>query len=402
MNQWRYFLFSKPKLFDESRFYPRLESFRGIAAVIVAIYHSFMIFKFGDHSFGRYFSKIVITFFHGSASVVLFFVLSGFVLGLSLNKKGAFNLQAYIQFILRRLIRIWSTFVISIILTCLYLLFFYNYKVTPYTTGWFFKKYQFQLTYKMILENITFLNTQLNSNSWSLKLEIIGSFCMPFLYCYAVRSRRFFDLLLIVMLTAIGKYCSQSILFAVNMFYMGLIIHKWQPLFNAVSQHRTSFFFLFFICINGLLNFGKVMAWQNSLILGGLAFLIVGIIANSTQNEFKWLDNKVIIYLGKISYSLYLIQFLMMTLTVNLLYRVIPIGLIQQHLLTATIVVTLVHLSISIVGAHCLHYWVEIPCMELFKKKKLSLRCLEAISNSKSSIELPAFNAISEDTSNAG
>lgn len=92
-------------------FYPELESLRGLAALSVVIGHSFIMFNyFPSHGFLRgwesWVNTAVHTVFDENSAVILFFVLSGFVLGVQLDGIEGTPLQRLAIFYVRRAFRI--------------------------------------------------------------------------------------------------------------------------------------------------------------------------------------------------------------------------------------------------------------------------------------------------------
>src|SRR5258708_7863764 len=82
----------------------RLESLRGVAALMVAGYHSFDVLEFHGWQHSAFTGIRIL--FNGNAAVILFFVLSGLVLGLSLERsKEPFGVS-YGLFCVRRILRI--------------------------------------------------------------------------------------------------------------------------------------------------------------------------------------------------------------------------------------------------------------------------------------------------------
>src|SRR5262245_26063246 len=84
----------------------RLESLRGLAAMMVAFGHAFLVID------GRIFSGLFYVF-NGHAAVTLFFVLSGYVLGLALRRAEGPVGREYVRFGIRRILRIYPAFVIG-------------------------------------------------------------------------------------------------------------------------------------------------------------------------------------------------------------------------------------------------------------------------------------------------
>src|ERR1700722_17245824 len=111
----------------QREFIVALESLRGIAALSVALYHSFHLIpilgvRVYDHrlwdvpSAQALLIRLIMVLFNGSAAVSLFFVLSGFVLALSLRRdKLSLPVKGW-AFLLRRFIRIYPSLAINILL----------------------------------------------------------------------------------------------------------------------------------------------------------------------------------------------------------------------------------------------------------------------------------------------
>lgn len=165
-----------------------LESMRGVSAIMVVLCHSFQVFIARYAS--DFFSYIVMI---AQASVMVFFVLSGFLIGKSiqsnihLNKK--FNSLVYFK---SRLIRIYPPLLLSIILVY-FLAFFAPYffeskDILLKNTDSWIESINLQFSSNQIISALTFTNgilpvsTPFNTPLWSLPLEvwyyiIAGLFC---------------------------------------------------------------------------------------------------------------------------------------------------------------------------------------------------------------------------------
>ena len=91
----------------DKAFDPRLESMRGIAALAVAAHHGMSAFAGGltPHPLDW-----LLFAFNPAASVMFFFVLSGYVLGRALDRDGAIS-----PFLVRRAFRIIPPFIFSVL-----------------------------------------------------------------------------------------------------------------------------------------------------------------------------------------------------------------------------------------------------------------------------------------------
>lgn len=81
---------------DSKKHYEILDGLRGVAAIIVVLFHIFEIFSNGDHS------KQIIN--HGYLAVDFFFMLSGFVIAHAYDDR--WNKMSLTAFFKRRLIRL--------------------------------------------------------------------------------------------------------------------------------------------------------------------------------------------------------------------------------------------------------------------------------------------------------
>jgi peptidoglycan/LPS O-acetylase OafA/YrhL len=109
--------------------------------------------------------------FNGSGAVTFFFVLSGFVLGLSLDRFNGVTLAGYTEFVVRRLFRIMPAVWASIVLALFIQFWFFRSRF-----GWS------EIAHMFLLEDI-----RLNGPLWSIKVELFASFFYPFLL-FASRS----------------------------------------------------------------------------------------------------------------------------------------------------------------------------------------------------------------------
>src|SRR5438874_7442953 len=110
-----------------AEFHPRIESLRGIAALMVAVFHSIHLLPVDGipHIYLRTISdvhgaqaittRLLMVFFNGGAAVSLFFVMSGLVLALSLRRDQRPVSQLAPAFAARRFFRIYPTLAFNVL-----------------------------------------------------------------------------------------------------------------------------------------------------------------------------------------------------------------------------------------------------------------------------------------------
>ena len=155
-----------------------LETLRGLSAIIVVIAHAFQIFISG------YYPSVYFYFgMTAQLSVVVFFILSGILIGVSIqnnkfSNNGKFNVLAYSK---SRILRIYPPLVLSLIITaCLSAAVVYLFGIT---SGYksphkFLLNYSFLFDSKEYISTLTFTNmftyrhVASNGALWSLPLEV--------------------------------------------------------------------------------------------------------------------------------------------------------------------------------------------------------------------------------------
>src|SRR3954469_10518110 len=96
-----------------ARFIPGLESARGLAALTVCLFHASAVRFQGEVLVAKH--SVAGTFLNGHGAVILFFVLSGFVLRSSLERKGAQgSCRLALEFFVARVFRLFPVIIATV------------------------------------------------------------------------------------------------------------------------------------------------------------------------------------------------------------------------------------------------------------------------------------------------
>lgn len=331
-------------------FVERVESLRGIAALMVAICHSQLILVVDGHEdlwrlnishvqgLQSFATKLLLMAFNGGAAVSLFFVISGLVLGLSLDRQKHGVLRGSASFILRRALRIYPALVLSLLLVQAWLPLIYP---APDYMG---ASLMFQPLYRVpqaadFFANLFFVSNQMNPVIWTLKIEMEVALLLPFFHMVnrkAAQSLNGIVLLLLMWLSATAQDTSTGKwVFA---FYLGLMVPAWGPW--LVSVITTAPFGLKFGLGMTLFMFGSVRhllygtdyATCTPFIEGLCAMTILALIVYCP--ELRWwkvLDWKGVRVMGRVSYSFYLFHFLICYLVGIALLQVVSRGALFSY-----------------------------------------------------------------------
>lgn len=347
-----------------------LDGLRGYAAFAVVIYHSILYFdptlinrilyKPFHQITGAYdiVTKICFAIFNGETAVILFFILSGAVLFESLNTQREQKLlPTLINFSIRRVIRIYPALIFCLIL------FFATFK----TLNFFWPDTYHPFSNKQFIENALLYNTTMHGASWTLKIEILA---IPFIligfYAYRLLGIAGLGLFLLYSFFAIKHHEFIFNLFTLYkcLFYFafGLIIPTpaARRVFSIFRKNDWIPLLLMLLFVRHVFPHKSALG---TLLQGGFAFLLVGIVYHRRSISFNaFLETKFSTYLGKISYSFYLLNVIFLDMVCQLLLRQ---PLASTHYLESGILAGLFIAALTIPFAHFSEKYIERPSVKL-------------------------------------
>ncbi|WEG11497.1 acyltransferase [Pullulanibacillus sp. KACC 23026] len=386
----------------EKRF-GQLDSLRGIVAAIVMFAHISLVYKVTPLLITRLLTWSPLrVFINGGGAVMFFFVLSGFVLSLPFLNQ---NKVPYLPYIIKRIFRIYLPYILAICVAfSLALLVSGNIKsVSLFLNGvWDAKPIG-----KYLLEHLTLIGN-IHSNAydpviWSLIHEMRISLIFPLIVLLVKRTKlkttisiclamamvgglnnkfhfeisngyatTYFDTLRMIpvfvtgvliakhRLKIISFYKSLTLITKILLFVFSLVIYNFsEVLFPFIINHGLlNASFLFKEIGNGMVD---INISQYGEMLGAAGLILFALGSNRVE---RFLLKGPFVFLGRISFSLYLYHFIVILLLVHLFYRSIPLTLI----LFASI-----FLSIGV--AKLAWLFVEVPCINI--GKDLSRRLVE-------------------------
>lgn len=274
-----------------------LDSFRGIAAICVLLYHYTTIFreKYG-HSYSQAYD-----FFYGFYGVQLFFIISGFVIYLTINR-----CKSPWEFAYRRFIRLFPTYWVCLIFTTLFLLFFGPPLTKP--------------TLSLFLKNVTmvqylFQADYIDGSYWSLFPELIFyTLIFATFYIGIVKKIYIWGNLWLVASVIIALYpfarhhnLLPYLFQYAGLFYSGVLFYKIYHGSSTYVNHLSVVACFLVVLVNNS-SLQKILTPDvfkhiilPLVVIYALFYLFI-------FNKLKFLNVKILAFLGKISYPLYLIH----------------------------------------------------------------------------------------------
>ena len=346
-----------------------VEGIRGFAALIVVFQHLVLIFYptlyYGDMSQAHYSAVLEQTiattplnvFYNGSFAVCLFFVLSGFVLSYKYFKTN--DTKILIEYSVKRYFRLFFPVAFSILFVILMLTIFNpdfksleaHTKARDWLTGLFTDERSFgSVLYNLFVEVFFNGNNKYNPVLWTMGIEFLGSL-MLFATLLLIHNIRKKEIVLIVIFIAL--ILSKNYFYSA--FFAGALICKF---YLQQSESLKPNYLINFLLITFGIYFGSYpTAWQyleNSVyapllwlkidlmdfsrVLG--AVLIICMITKSkfAQNLFSLAPFR---FLGKISFSNYLIHFVILITVSNLIFMHFISGLGYNKAFLGTVLISL-------------------------------------------------------------
>jgi len=334
-------------------------------ALIISIGHSLLLFTIGsvNNIYEKQFFDIPIneafivqilrTIFNGSAAVAFFFVISGYFVNFSLDK-SSFNISRVIKYVLKRILRIYPVYLFSLIISSFYLLYFHTYKTYPLASKWYLMWFHFKPFPKLILNHLFFIDTSMNTVAWALAPIVLFSFFAPlFYYFYKKKSIKInlFCLFLLLILSFILRQ-NNSIKYLFT-FYIGLIAPKLKTFFAnfvkklSISTNKLGMFFII-----GLLMARPLFLNNEILVklIESISILVILLTIITNKNFFlnRLGKNKILVFFGKISYSFYLINFLVLYIIATFFLENTKFLLIGKNLVLVSMLIGILSVLITI------------------------------------------------------
>lgn len=343
-----------------------LQSLRGLAALNVVISHVSTVYTLPPNI------RLTIDFlFNAHSSIVIFFVLSGYVLAGSLTRRRANN-TSYASYYVARAFRLlpalWAASFISLMLIYI----FPPTAIYPVASSWFLGYIHGVPSLTIGLLCFFGLSNWLLMPVWTVFIEFLGSSLMPFMVVFALRYSRCFSLLLVAL--GLVSFPTAHLPHRLNIFAylfefaVGIQLasydfgrkRKYHSAWVSVSAGALLFFRpLWFFFMTGSakpLTYGYEDPLP-MLVEGLAAAALIGLIVGG-YGRSSVLSNRVAVRLGNISYSLYLLHFPIAILATKLLSQMYrePIGTSA-----ATAILLLATISASLFFATIQYHCIEIP-----------------------------------------
>lgn len=354
-----------------------LDAVRGLAVLWVMLFH-YINQRFHEHSMAKLASFV----FNGETAIFLF-VLSGFVLS---YKYVVFNHPLDIRkFYIQRCLRFWPAFFVAVFINALYQ---YRHDLSLHNLAdqFLFNKSRFWEEASLIRYSPGFdRSPQYYLPGWALVIILSMSFLLPFMIALAHKTWRYLPWMILAFIL-IGINMGTKYVYHIH-FALGVLVSCWFLSINSgqlrdlkIYRYRRLLLVLAIILFSlrqlGRINKIEVYGpwykyWVQTFV--GIDFSFYSAIASfifliaiiDSQKARRFLNNGSLRFLGKISYCLYLMHWVVVVAIFDHWNKIAPLF---PNTITAVGVMLIVCTAISIALATVLHYTVELPSIRFSKR----------------------------------
>lgn len=299
------------------------ESIRGLACLAVVFSHFSLTYFPSMHNFDKligvgnnftnwlYHSPFAF-FYSGTSAVFIFFVLSGYVLSYAILSKGSINKK-----IMSMSIKRYPRLAIPVFISCI-LYYFVLININVDTSKVFWLKDYGQVTslyetiYQGLFASFLFGNSAINFVLWTMQVELLASFIIFFLLYLLNNSKFYFFVILSIVCPIPMILISTKMFLGTTSFILGMYLYLYGKKIPKILIFTSLILGLYFAGAHNdsnsyrlFINFFGDKTYTLLNFMSGV-LIVAGVLLNAYVS--KLLDNKFLIYLGKISFSIYLLH----------------------------------------------------------------------------------------------
>ena len=308
--------------------FEHLDSVRGIAAIVVAFYHSLRPFAEIPRGDG------IISALNGHTAVLFFFILSGFVLSGSLIARGS-NLKSLLGYWTKRFFRLYPLVAFAVLFSAFTAIFYTNSQAWSPVAPWVSKMMELSKNLSGLREYLSCLAlhvSYLNAPLWTIKVELVCSALLPFLlFADNLFKRKMFSTFAIAILLFCYYQFSPENLNSTKYlvyFFLGYVAFKLMVFSARISIFFSALFIFTFFMMILAANFWNLPIVYMTFSLFGLFCLLIPCRPLILKNLLK---TKSMLFLGRVSFSFYVLHWPIMLFLLSLMQIYLNPDFLDDH-----------------------------------------------------------------------
>lgn len=306
-----------------------IQGLRGILALIV----------FSGHATGAFYSTTRDAFLSsplgfmidGGVAVTVFFVLSGFFY---YNEAKVFSFKLFCLKAIRRILKLVPPYWVVLVFGSIICNFYYVYSILPISDGtssWFVNHWTESISLNKFLHELLIVHrgyeiiSYVDPPSWYLESDIKMMVVFPFIIFLFNKTRWSLSWYYICLACLVKLFSDDSFLTLTidltAILLLGALVHRYIGLFANLCRNPWGLAFLLILSfllldVYHLIDTSAINGWMHPV--GRLfpiaqavgAALLIGTLIN--KNNFSFFSNRIMVWLGNISYEFYICHFVLM------------------------------------------------------------------------------------------
>jgi len=314
----------------------------------------------------------------GVGAVLFFFLLSGYVLGRSLTRSPATSVRSFAGFAVRRVFRLYPAIIFALLAYAFATMVapLPAYKFTSGKTLWFAGN-AFTQDFSWWLQEVFLLKFQLVPVMWTLRAELVCSLVLPLMV--ALTPRVGIGAVCLAILFAWGLVFSKSfgaesgeiLLFVATslryifVFYLGFLLYRLEGLFRHIGQKLSWGLVVLALGVLALFSFvGSGLYWPQlwlQIPMTCVLALLLAVLIPCRMPRLKvFLLSRPLLFLGRCSYSVYLLHGLAIYAGLHLINALLPDRWPPEPL-TASMVLLFVAWPLTVGASAICERFIERP-----------------------------------------
>lgn len=371
---------------DNAAFSPGLGALRGLAALGVVLFHVFLVVpiagidaphleRFAPANGPLLAQHLFLAIFNGRGLVVMFFVLSGCVLAMSLQRASGFGLRNLPGYWIRRGFRLYPLLILAATLGAVLQARIGSAEIEGVTVWarWHYNTPDDLLLWEW-LKNAAAYSNSLNGPAWSIRIELIASAIFPFLYLVALSRLGMLVgsiVLVCAMFLAPGdadNYARMN-LFTFCFFIGAAIPLHGKPVHEAYLRLPRRWRRALLAALVLTFMFARILIEPTdprpaSVILVETLCSAALVTITLFSSRGRHLSSPLLQWLGRISYGVYLLHLIVLFALVHFALPLLPFGG-TSNAVQATAWLAAATLAITLPAAWLIHAVLERPLQQL-------------------------------------
>lgn len=356
----------------------QLTSLRGVACLVVLVGHVIQVVRYGDFSRASplgFSESIIDGTFNAEGAVLLFFVLSGCVLSLSLL--GVKDLDGFTigAFYIKRIFRLYPLLWFAVIPAMLSVIVARHLATTGIFVDWLARNLNSPVTVARTIFSFAGLYTRYNGPMWSLRVELIYSALFPGIFLIVLKPRLrvwFIGALAVIALLPIPSELGTAFGFS---FAAGASI-PFSARWNIRHHGYVATAALFILLYDRLALGGLHPEVQIFDIIETISAFFVVREIYLYGLRYRFLASRPFVHVGELSFSIYLLHLPIFLICFTLVTQFFNVAVLLEHSGLTQICFSLLTAVVTIAVSIITYNFVELPLHNY--GRSLGKRVLEA------------------------